>query len=76
MIHPEIFTTIHLRTMRARNQTKDIYNFVPYVHALVPLRVLLRLSHIVDTQEFVFPYSYERQFQIVSFVILFLLLLY
>ena len=59
MSHPKIFPTIHLRTMRMRNQTKFQYISVPYGHVIVPLRVPLRLLQLVDIQELIAPYSYK-----------------
>ena len=70
-----MFPASHLRTMRTRNQTKYRYNYVPYGHVIVTLRVPLRIFQLVDLQEFVAPYSYKRSFQLVSFVLLLLILL-
>ena len=65
-----MFPTIHLRTMRTRNQTKFRYIYVPYGHVLVDLRVPLRILPLVDLQELVAPYSYKLPFKIVSFVLM------
>ena len=58
-----------------RNQTKFQCIYVPYGHVLVTLRVPLRLFQFVDLQGLVAPYSYERPFQLVSFVILLILVI-
>ena len=57
-----MFLMSHIRTRRTRNQTKDRYNFVLYGHVLVPLHVLLRILQLVDLQDFVATYSYNRPF--------------
>ena len=76
MSHTTMFLTSHLRTIRTRNQTEFQYISVLYGHILVTLRVPLRLFRLVDLQESVAPYSYKRPFQIVSFVLLIIPVIY
>ena len=71
-----MFLTSNMRTMRTRNQKKFRYILVPYGHVIVPLRVPLRILQLVDIQEPVATYSYKRPFQLVSFILVILLVLY
>ena len=70
-----MFLKTRLRKMKTRYQTKYRHNFVPYGHALVPLRDTFQLLKLVDIQEFVATYSYKRPFKLVSFVLLLRLVL-
>ena len=74
MSHLKMFPTSYLMTNRTRNQKKFRYIIVPYGHIIVPLCVPLQICSLLG--ELVATYSHNRQFQLVSFVLLLLFVLY
>ena len=77
MSHRTIFQTSHLRTIDEDKESYEISIYFCTVWArFCSYECSIADLQLVDIQELVAPYSCKRPFQLVSFVILLLLVLY